>query len=41
VGSALVIVLSGFAVLQDMIRGADRAAALEHGSQILMCWSAS
>src|SRR5258705_5211164 len=36
VGSAVVIVLSGFVILQRTIAGAGRAPALEHASQILI-----
>lgn len=36
VGSAVVIVLSGFAILQQTIGGAGRAPALEHASQFLI-----
>src|SRR5258707_8469140 len=36
VGSAVVIVLSGFAILQRTIAGAGRAPALEQASQILI-----
>ncbi|WP_298316988.1 sulfite exporter TauE/SafE family protein [Reyranella sp.] len=36
VGSAVILVLSGYAILQRTIGGAGRAPALEHASQILI-----
>lgn len=36
VGSAVILVLSGYAILQRTIGGAGRAPALEHASQVLI-----